>query len=233
VSAGSASFEPGRAGLPPYETTAKPAADRIRSSSALRLIRLYLTSRRLPLAGLALIGCAVALRVLSHWPFDTYGALQLPLLAEAAAAAIVAVVAGSPFGEPELVTGRRLLLLRLGNCVVMSAIAIGALAVAGATAAHLAGGEVEVLRNTAGLIGIGLLGGALLGSALGWVGPLGYLVIGTYALYSDWHPPTLTSPWIWPGRPGYDVGGALCAAVVFAAGTAVMTIRGSRQKAAD
>jgi len=37
-------------------------------------------------------------------------------------------------------------------------------------------------------------------------------------LYTDWHPPALSTPWIWPARPPHDVGGALGAAAVFAAG---------------
>ena len=43
----------------------------------------------------------------------------------------------------------------------------------------------------------------------------------------------VTTPWIWPARPPHDVGGALCAAVVFAAGLAVITVRGARESAGD
>jgi hypothetical protein len=52
-------------------------------------------------------------------------------------------------------------LLRLGVTAALTAAAAGALAAAGA-GAHLA-----------------------------WVGPTAYLLVGTYALYTDWHPPTL------------------------------------------
>src|SRR6185369_15642410 len=61
-------------------------------------------------------------------------------------------------------------------------------------------------------------------------GPLAYLVIGVYGLYTDWHPPALSTPWIWPARPPHDVGGALCAAVVFAAGLVAVTLRGARER---
>jgi hypothetical protein len=94
-------------------------------------------------------------------------------------------------------------LLRLGTTAALTAAAAGALAAAGA-GAHLA-----------------------------WVGPTAYLLVGTYALYTDWHPPTLGTPWIWPARPPHDLGGALCAAAVFAAGMAVITLRGARESARD
>ena len=159
-----------------------------------------------------------------HW--DDYGALQLPLIFETACAAIIAVTAGSPFGEPERATGRWLPYLRLGTAVALTGLASGALAAAG-TGMPLAGGFADIVRNVAGLTGIGLLCATVLGGPLAWTGPLAYLVIGVYGLYTDWHPPTLSTPWIWPARPPHDVGGALCAAVVFAAGLAAITLRGA------
>jgi hypothetical protein len=95
----------------------------------------------------------------------------------------------------------------------------------------LAGGLPALLRNLAGLTGLGLLGAVLLGGPLAWTGPLAYLFAGVYALYTDWHPPVLSTPWLWPGRPPHDVGGALCAAAVFAAGLIAFTVRGGRAAA--
>jgi hypothetical protein len=196
----------------------------------LRLVRLHAVSRRLPLAVVLLAACAAGLRgtLYGHW--DAYGALQLPLIIEAACAAVIAVTAGSPFGEPERATGRWLPFLRLGAAVALTALAAGLLAAAG-TGMPLAGGFPDVLRNVAGLTGIGLLCAVLLGGPLAWTGPLTYSLAGVYALYTDWHPPTLSTPWLWPGRPPHDVGGALCAAVVFGAGLAAITIRGARDAA--
>jgi hypothetical protein len=85
----------------------------------------------------------------------------------------------------------------------------------------------------AGLTGIGLLCAVVLGAALAWIGPIAYLLVGVYALYTDWHPPTLATPWIWPAHPPYDVGGALCDAVVFAAGMVAIMVRGARESAGD
>ena len=158
-----------------------------------------------------------------------YGALQLPLIFETACAAIIAVTAGSPFGEPERATGRWLPYLRLGTAITLTGLASGALAAAG-TGMPLAGGFPDIVRNVAGLTGIGLLCATLLGGPLAWTGPLAYLVAGVYGLYTDWHPPALSTPWIWQARPPHDVGGALCAAVVFAAGLAAITLRGARER---
>jgi hypothetical protein len=197
-----------------------------------RLVRLHAASRRLPVTLVLLAACAAGLRgaLYGHW--DAYGALQLPLVFEAGCAAVIAVTAGSPFGEPERATGRWLPFLRLGVTVTLTALAVGALAAAG-TGGQLSGGFLDVLRNVAGLTGIGLLCATVLGGPLAWTGPLAYLLVGVYGLYTDWHPPTLTTPWIWPARPPHDLGGALCAAVVFAVGLAAITVRGARESAGD
>ena len=196
----------------------------------LRLVWLHAVSRRLPAALALLTACAAGLRgtLYGHW--DAYGALQLPLIIEAACAAVIAVTAGSPFGEPERATGRWLPFLRLGAAVALTALAAGLLAAAG-TGMPLAGGFPDVLRNVAGLTGIGLLCAVLLGGPLAWIGPLTYSLAGVYALYTDWHPPTLSTPWLWPGRPPHDAGGALCAAGVFAAGLIAFAVRGARENA--
>jgi hypothetical protein len=196
----------------------------------LRLVWLHALSRRLPAALALLTACAAGLRgtLYGHW--DAYGALQLPLIIEAACAAVIAVTAGSPFGEPERATGRWLPFLRLGAAVALTALAAGLLAAAG-TGMPLAGGFPDILRNMAGLTGIGLLCAVLLGGPLAWIGPLTYSLAGVYALYTDWHPPTLSTPWLWPARPPHDVGGALCAAGVFAAGLIAFAVRGARENA--
>jgi hypothetical protein len=194
---------------------------------AVRLVRLHAASRRLPAALVLLAACAVGLHgaLYGHW--DSYGALQLPLIFEAGCAAVIAVTAGSPFGEPERATGRWLPFLRLGATVTLTGLAVGALAAAG-VGVPLAGGFPDIARNVAGLTGIGLLCATVLSGPLAWTGPLTYLVVGLYGLYTDWHPPALSTPWIWPARPPYDLGGALCAAAVLAAGLAAITIRGAR-----
>jgi len=192
-----------------------------------RLLRLHAISRRVPAAIAAIAACAIGLRIalIGHW--DTYGALQLPLVFEAGSAAAIAITTASPLGEPERVTGRWLPFLRLATALALTAAAAAALIAAGA-GAHLAGGRLDVLRNVAGMTGIGLLCAAVLGGGLAWVGPTGYLVVGAYALYTQWHRPALTTPWIWPARPPHDAGAAICAALVFTIGIVVISVRGAR-----
>jgi hypothetical protein len=197
-----------------------------------RLIWLHAVSRRLPVALAAIAGCAVGLRVALLWSFDSYGALQLPLLFEAAAAAVIGVTAASPLGDPERATGRWLPFLRLGGALALTAVAAAALVAAG-TGAHLAGGTLDVVRNLAGLAGLSLLCAAVLGGGLSWTAPLACLMAGTYALYSDWHGPAITTPWLWPGRPPHDAGAAICAGLVLAAGLAAVAVRGARDPAGE
>jgi hypothetical protein len=200
--------------------------------AGLRLARLHLASRRVPAALAAVAACAAALRIALHWHWDSYGALQLPLVFETGCAAAIAVATVSPFGEPERATGRWLPLLRLGTALALTTAAAGALAAAG-VGAHLAGGTVDVLRNIAGLTGIGLLCAVALGGTLAWTGPSAYLMVAVYALYTQWHGPPLTTPWLWPARPAHDAGAAICAGLVFVAGMVLIAVRGARDTATE
>jgi hypothetical protein len=158
--------------------------------------------------------------LLHHWGAQVQ---QVPLVIEAATATIIAATTGSPFGESERATGRWLPYLRLGLALALTAIAVAALA-AGSAGAHLAGGELELLRNVAGLLGIGLLSASLLG-AYAWVGPIAYAVVAEYALTADW-----TSPWIWPGRSPHDPAAAIWAVLIFVVGVAVIATWGPREE---
>jgi hypothetical protein len=213
---------------------AAPAGRRLAlpSRAGMRLVRLHAVSRRVPATVAAIAACAIGLRIalIGHW--DAYGALQLPLIFEAAAVMAITVTTASPFGEPERAGGRWLPFLRLACALALTAVAVGALAAAG-TGAHLAGGTLEVLRNVAGMTGIGLLCAAVLGGGLAWTGPAGYLLVAVYALYTQWHGPALTTPWLWPARPADDLGAAICAALVFGCGAALITVRGARDPAGE
>ncbi len=199
-------------------------------AAGVRLARLYATSRQVPAAVAAIAACAIALRIALIRPWDSYGALQLPLVFEAGSAAAITVMTASRLGDPERVAGRWLPFLRLAAAAALTAVAVSALAAAGG-GAHLAGGTLDVLRNVAGMTGLGLLCAAALGGGLAWVGPTGYLVVGVYALYTQWHHPALTTPWIWPARSPHDLGAAICAGLVFTIGMAVFAVRGARDRA--
>jgi hypothetical protein len=193
----------------------------------LRLAWLYLVSRRAPGAVALLAGFGVLLWAALFWHWNIAGgaaaAMVIPLIVEAGAAAVIAVTTYGPFGEPERATGRWLPYLRLGAAVALTAAAVGALA-AGATGGALPGGFLAMFRNVAGITGVGLLAAAVLGGMLAWAGPMAYLVLTESALAAGW-----TTPWVWAARPPHDLGAALCAASVFAAGAVLITLRGARE----
>jgi len=193
-----------------------------------RLLRLHVASRRLPIALALLAGCAAILRIAldSHWITQTgAGAVQIPLALETAAAAIIATTLHSPIGEGERASGKWLPYLRLASTISLTSVAAGVLAVA-AAGVHLPGGNEAIVRNLAGLTGIGLLAANAFGGQLAWTGPTAYGVIAQYALTAAW-----TTPWIWPARPADDLGAALYAALTFSAGILVATTRGARETA--
>ena len=208
-------------GQPALEPARRGAAGP--SRAGLRLVRLHAASRHVLTCLVVLAACAIALRTALHWlPRSGVYARQIPLTIEAGAAAVIGVTTRSPFGEPERATGRWLPWLRLAASVALTGIAVGTLA-AGAAAAHLAGGAAGLARDLAGFTGIALLTAAVLGGGLAWVGPIAYLAVTLPALAGNW-----TTPWIWPARPPHDRGAAICAALVFAAGVTVITVRGAR-----
>jgi len=199
--------------------------------AALRLAWLYAVSRRVPaaLGLLAALGVLLWIALHYHWNIAGGHAAQMliPLTIEAGAAAVIAVATHGPFGEPERAAGRWLPHLRLAAAVALTAAAVGALA-AGATGGNLAGGWVALLRNVAGMTGVGLLAAVMFGGMLAWAGPMAYLVVTEVALQGN-----PTTPWVWPARPPHDLGAALCAAGVFAAGAVLITLRGPRESTRD
>lgn len=210
----------------PPGTVPSPGA----AGAAARLMWLHLSSRRVPAALIALAVCAAVLWPALRWRWGADGAgggRQLPLLIEAAAAAVIAITTYNPFGEAERATGRWLPWLRLGTALALTGAAAGLLAIA-AAGGRLPGGAIELLRDLAGLTGIGLISAAALGGLLAWTGPVAYAVVAEFAVSGAW-----TTPWTWPARPPQDRGGALCAALVLVAGLAVTTARGARDRAND
>jgi len=207
-------------GAAPSPVAARPAA------AGVRLVWLHLVSRRAPAASGLVAGLGALLWAALRWRWNIAGgpAAQqfIPLTVEAGTAAVIAVTTYGPFGEPERATGRWLPWLRLAAAVLLAGAAAGALA-AGATGGLLPGGSLALLRNLAGMTGTGLLAAAVLGGAFAWAGPMAYLLVTEGALAGGW-----TTPWVWPARPPHDLGAALCACGVFAAGIVAITLLGAR-----
>jgi hypothetical protein len=213
--------------LPPASSASASAAWRLAAGA--RLAWLYLRSRQVPAALLALALPGGALRAVLHWHLMSGGTLaqQGPMIIEGGAAVLIAMATHSPFGEAERAVGRWLPYLRLGASLALTGIAIGALQL-GVAGASLPGGVLTLARNVIGITGIGLLASLVTGGLLAWIPPLGYLGFAEYALNEAWR-----NPWTWPVRPPADRGAWICAAGVFAAGLAVATFRGARAGLAD
>jgi hypothetical protein len=196
-----------------------------------RLARLYLVSRRMPMALALLAGLGALLWAALHWRWNIAGgpAAQqfIPLTIETGAAAVIAVTTYGPFGEPERAAGRWLPWLRLGAAVALTAVAFGALA-AGAAAGGMPGGTLALLRNLGGMAGLGLLSAVALGGPFGWTGPMAFLLITEGALAHR-----SATPWVWPTRLPHDRGGAICAGLVLAVALVLITVRGPREPDRD
>jgi hypothetical protein len=212
------------AGCPDVDPGVTPGMAR---HGLVRLVVLYMSSRRMSVAMAAVVALAGGLRIAAIWHWDTYGALQLPLVAETACATVVAAATVSPFGGEERASGHWLPTLRLAAALGLTTCAVIALAAAGA-GAHLSGGFLDMTRNVAGIAGLALVGATALGGGLAWAGPVGYLVVAAYSLYAQWHGGGPSTPWIWPARPLADAGAWLCAGAVFAAGMTLIAVRGAR-----
>jgi hypothetical protein len=194
------------------------------SVTGLRLVRLYLLSRRVPAALGMLVVCAAGLHLILHWtPTTGDYARQLPLIIVAAAAAVVGAGLRSPFDEAERATGLRLPVLRGLSAVGLVAAGFGALA-AGAVGARLSGGAVGLLRDLAGLVGVTLIAAVFGSGGLAWMGTIGYLCLAVAGIGLGW-----TTPWLWPARPVLDTGAALSATAALVVGLLAVVFRGTRE----
>jgi len=140
---------------------------------------------------------------------------------------VVSMTTRSPLGEPERPPGGGCRGCGSAPCSCLPPRGCAALAV-GAVGGHLAIGSLALLRDLAGLAGVGLLTAAILGASLSWTGPLAYLVFAIYPVQEGW-----TTPRLWPARPGRDPGAAICVAVIFAVGVSVIALRGARESDRD
>jgi hypothetical protein len=162
----------------------------------------YLISCSAPAAGLlAAVGALLWAALRWHWRIAGGGAGQqvIPLLAEAAAAAVSTVAACGPLRSTEQAATRWPPGLRVYAALALAAAAAGAPA-AGATGGRLPGGTLAMIRNFGGMAGIGLLSAAALGAAFGWAGPAARLLITEGAPAGS-----RTAPPAWPARSAQTI----------------------------
>ncbi len=148
------------------------AAGRNAAGRSLRLVRLPWPAAGSRRALATLAACAAVMQAMLHSRLgagvgDGAGAaLQLPLLLHRGRLGHRHHGRRSVRRDPERATGRWLPYLRLAAAIALTAAAVSIL-VAGTAAVRLPGGDLDVLRNVAGLTGIGLLCAAVLGGPLG------------------------------------------------------------------
>ncbi len=209
---------------------AVPAGAVRRIPAGIRLTWLHLQTRRVPSGIIALAVCGALLHAALHWHW-TFSSLtraqQIPMVIEAGAAAVIAVTAYGPFGEPERATGRWLPCLRLLAAAGMCGLAIALLQL-GAAGESLNDGILVLARNVIGFTGLGLACSLVTGGLLAWTLPLGYMLFCQYALLQAWR-----APWTWPVRPPADRGAWICASAVLAVGLLLFTVRGPRTRLSD
>jgi hypothetical protein len=190
-----------------------------------RLAWLFLQSRLAGRALIAVVGIA-GLTWLCAWRWPAEIPLRLTLvMAPLAAATVIAVTVGSPWGDAERAASYPLFRLRFGH--VLGLLGVAACA-AGLVAADRfpADAEWAVARNIVGLGGLGLLTARVAGAGLAWLGPV---VVGVSALVLA--PGARLSDWNWPVKPGDDARSLGVALLLGALGLAVVSARGARESA--
>jgi len=210
---------------------ADPAITVRTSRPGLRLAFLYWMSRRGPATAATVTGCAIALWAILHWRLangEGVGGQPMLIIIETGVAAVIAGVIRSPIGELERSGGRWLPYLRLGGAVALTSGAFGLLAAAAAIGGGMNGGTLALLRNVAGLAGIGFLTAAVVGGGFAWTGPVVVLVLAEVAIEQAW-----TTPLIWAARLPHDRGAAISAGLVAVAGIVAATLFGARDQAGD
>ena len=206
-----------------------------------RLVRSYVLSRRLPgywllmliLLGVVLWGQGWAR---SHPPTALW---MLVFLLPVATASVMGVSLWSPFGETERAAGTLLPLGRILHLLSMIALALAITWAAVATwvpEGFPGRWELYLLRHTAALVGVALLGARLIDTRLSWIGPALVAIPGLVTGYirmevaeaegrqvaffhDSWHPML---------HPDGSALAATVAAVLFVMGTVVMVSAGER-----
>ncbi|HYI14572.1 MAG TPA: hypothetical protein VEX37_04235 [Thermomicrobiales bacterium] len=146
----------------------------------MRLWLLYLRSRLAFPALVWLLLIATFCWVVGHrWGSQSDLFLIATITVPLAAAAMICVTIGSPFGEVEQSLSRPLVGICLGHLIGMLFVAAAVVGVA-ATAWPGVNVEWRFVRNLLGLTGLGLLFARVLGERLLWAPPLGFAMLSIF-----------------------------------------------------
>ncbi|MDP9382938.1 MAG: hypothetical protein M3Q29_22940 [Chloroflexota bacterium] len=203
----------------------------------MRLVGLYLKSRRASrsvtcLAGVAGLGWLIARWLLSQPGASAEGGIPLILLLVLPplyASVIIGVSSHSPFGDVERSSGRWLPALRLGHLVGLLALGAAGLSLA-ALRWDLAHAEWTLARNMLGLAGLALLCALVTGSKLSWIAPLAF---GAAALLTGLGPDGEPLRWAWLLHAGPDSLAVGMALGLAAAGLGIVGFYGTAEMAGE
>ena len=170
----------------------------------MRLMHLFLRSRRVDLSLLCLVGVGVVAYWLARTNFFmpiVIDGKTIPLNAlfiiSLAPAVVVSTSVFSPFGEIEQVASRPLASFRFVHLVGLLAWSVVTLAFS-AFVWRQEYAELIVLRNLMGFTGLSLLSVPLIGSRLSWVIPF---IFGMLALRIGTIEANIVAWWAWPFHP--------------------------------
>jgi hypothetical protein len=191
----------------------------------MRLWLLYLRSRLVfpALVGLLLIA-GLCWAVGERWGGQADLFLIASVTVPLAAAVVICVTMGSPFGELEPSLGRSLVGMRLGQLAGL--LIVAAVVLAGAATAWQ-GVDVEwrFVRNLLGLAGLGLLFVRVLGGRLSWAPPLGFAML---ALFQSGAASGDAPNWAWVVQPASRHTAATLALALLTAGLVLAVRFGAR-----
>jgi hypothetical protein len=192
----------------------------------MRWLGLYLRSRGVPAAFAVAVGAVALVWGAWSWFSDepTVNARAVTLTVMLGVAAFTRTLSG-PDESLDRTAAVRWPLRRLVHVLVVGAVIAGLLVATLPTGARFAPAHV-VVRNTAGLLGLTVLGAALFGAALCWVAPLTWTVVSVLP-FLDASSKVRMQVLGWLVQPTGTTAATVCAAVLAVAGLAAYGWRGA------
>jgi hypothetical protein len=186
----------------------------------LRFLSLYLRSRQVPVVfPLALAGVLAVALVGDDQRHPSRSAI-FAILGLAVGVAVVSPGLGGPGGELDRTAALRWVRWRAGHAVAIIALVFGATF----AATHVPAGLL--LRDAAGLVGLGTLAAAAFGHQLAWTLPVTWG--GAAVMIPPAASPAILRVLTWPSQPLQDATAAVTAAVLAVSGLVVYARAGSR-----
>ncbi|MEE1769628.1 hypothetical protein PUR34_16110 [Streptomyces sp. JV185] len=191
---------------------------------------LYIRSRALPLTAATLVCITLVAAWAAHWLqdqpyFDHTARVPVVVLAPLLASAAIGTGLHSHSDELDRTAVGRWWPRRLLHLLVLTALTAGALAAA--VPGHPeAFGAPAMVRNVLGTTGVAAASVALLGARLSWLPMTVYG--GAVYLAAPRTPGGAAAVWAWPMQPGPQEAAWVVAVTAYAAGAALLAVRGAR-----